>query len=85
MLRVTGTAPSGLYKILLTPKTSATTQLTNLSGTVIIASGAYDFYLDLGIYDFQLYYTNNDPVIRNGIQVLSTDTLITLEGLLGRL
>ena len=85
MLRVTGTAPSGLYKILLTPKTSASTQLTNLRGTVIISSGAYDFYLDLGIYDFQLYYTNNDPVIRNGIQVLSTDNLITLEGLLGRL
>lgn len=85
MVRIKGTAPSGLYKIKITPKTSATTQLTNVQGSVDIVSGSYDFYLDLGIYDFQLYYTNNDTIARSGIQVLSTDTLITLEGLLGRL
>lgn len=85
MVRVKGTAPSGLYKVAILPKTSGITQLTNVQGTVNISSGAYDFYLDLGIYDFQLYYTNNDPVLRSGVQVLSTDTLITLEGLLGRL
>lgn len=86
MARVTGVQVTDLKKIEVTPVTSGSTQLKQLSGTIQIQSnGTYDFELMVGIYDFSLYDSKNEKrSYRRGVVVLPSDTTITLEGLLER-
>lgn len=87
MARVTGVQTTDLRKIEVTPVTTGSTQLEQISGTIAIQSnGSYDFELSVGIYDFSLYDSKNEKrSYRRGVNILPTDTTITLEGLLERL
>lgn len=87
MARITGVATADITKIEVTPVNSGVIQLKGVSGqSTIQSNGAYDFELGVGIYDISLYDSKNEKrSYRSGVTIISTDTTLTLEGLLERL